>query len=393
MATATGTILMVDSVASELADTAARLAGAQTVSEAKHARARALGDALGLALACYGRSPLLVPAIGSTVDWAYDTKEKQRWVDAFARVLVAGWASMADFQSTLEAAFGEAGAKQLVGSCYLDALDEFRRVDDATPPGTFSAAYWADRYAKKAVGKLTKSFVGKVVIGDRLGKLGQELAVMAQHAGKRLYSIVRDGAGTFVGHFKNGLRLWCGEWQSAIVSDGMIIGTGPASATTKEKTISSDAWKRSIQQIEADALMSVVLKEEEKERVAQIVRDIDAARGAADPGFVRMGFLQIGVSSGSICCLDDVFPRHGAFVDQTMASLDTYSAIKAYVKRYITWALACEELGLVVSHDIPMDPRDLLKTWLPGPFIRKTPDGVEHVFYNRNYDPPGCVVV
>ena len=51
-------------------------------------------------------------------------------------------------------------------------MDEFRRVDDLTPSGTFSATYWADRYAKKAVGRLTKSFVGKVVIGDRLGKLG-----------------------------------------------------------------------------------------------------------------------------------------------------------------------------------------------------------------------------
>ena len=120
---------------------------------------------------------------------------------------------------------------------------------------------------------------------------------------------------------------------------------------------------------------------------------MDAAKGAADPGFVRMGFLQIGVSSGSICCMDDVFPRHGAFVDRAMADLDTYSAIKAYVRRYITWALACEELGLVVSHDISMDPRDLLKTWLKGPFTRTTPDGVEHVFYNPHYDPPGCIVV
>ena len=87
--------------------------------------------------------------------------------------------------------------------------------------------------------------------------------------------------------------------------------------------------------------MTIISKEEEKERVAQIVRDIDAARGAADPGFVRMGFLQIGVSSGSICCLDDVFPGHGAFVERAMADLETYSAIKAYVKRYIAWALAC----------------------------------------------------
>lgn len=97
MTTITGTVLLVDSVASELADTAALLANSQTLSEAKHARARALGDALGLALACYGRSPMIIPAIGSTVDWAYDTKEKQRWIDAFARVLVTGWASMTDF--------------------------------------------------------------------------------------------------------------------------------------------------------------------------------------------------------------------------------------------------------------------------------------------------------
>ena len=46
-----------------------------------------------------------------------------------------------------------------------------------------------------------------------------------------------------------------------------------------------------------------------------------------------------------------------------------------------------------MSHDIPMDPHKLLKTWLKGPFTRYAPDGVEHVFYNRNYDPPGCVVV
>lgn len=97
MSTITGTVLLVDSVASELADTAAHLANSQTLSEAKHARARALGDALGLALACFGRSPMIIPAIGSTVDWAYDTKEKQRWIDAFARVLVTGWASMTDF--------------------------------------------------------------------------------------------------------------------------------------------------------------------------------------------------------------------------------------------------------------------------------------------------------
>lgn len=97
MSTVTGTILLVDSVASELADTAFRLANAKTLTEAKHVKARSLGDALGLALACFGRSPLLVPAIGSTVDWAYDTKEKQRWVDAFGRVLSTGWASMADF--------------------------------------------------------------------------------------------------------------------------------------------------------------------------------------------------------------------------------------------------------------------------------------------------------
>lgn len=148
-----------------------------------------------------------------------------------------------------------------------------------------------------------------------------------------------------------------------------------------------------MQRIEADALLTIVSRDEEKERVARIIRDMDAARCAADPGFVRVGFMQIGVSSGSICCLDDVFPRHGAFVDRAMADLDTYSAIKAYVKRYIDWALACKQLGLVVSHDIPMDPRDLLKTWLKGPFTRTTPDGVEHVFYNRNYDPPGCVVV
>jgi hypothetical protein len=229
MSTITGTVLLVDSVASELADTATRLANAETLSEAKHARARALGDALGMALACFGRLPLIIPAIGSTVDWAYDTKEKQRWVDAFVRVLSTGWASMSEFQSPLETAFGEAGAKQLVGSCCLDALEEFRLIDDDTPSGTFSAGYWADRYAKKAVGKLTKSFVGKIVIRDRLGKIGQELAVVAREASKRLYAIIRDGTGTFVGNFKNGLRLWCGEWPSAIVKDGMIIGTGPAS--------------------------------------------------------------------------------------------------------------------------------------------------------------------
>ena len=97
MSTITGTVLLVDSVASELADTAALLANSQTLSEAKHARARALGDALGLALACFGRSPMIIPAIGSTVDWAYDTKEKQRWIDAFARVLVTGWSTMTDF--------------------------------------------------------------------------------------------------------------------------------------------------------------------------------------------------------------------------------------------------------------------------------------------------------
>lgn len=111
MSTITGTVLLVDSVASELADTAALLANSQTLSEAKHARARALGDALGLALACFGRSPMIIPAIGSTVDWAYDTKEKQRWIDAFARVLVTGWASMTDFQGPLETALGEAGSK------------------------------------------------------------------------------------------------------------------------------------------------------------------------------------------------------------------------------------------------------------------------------------------
>lgn len=160
MSTITGTVLLVDSVASELADTAALIANSQTLSEAKHAKARALGDALGIALACFGRSPMIVPAIGSTIDWAYDTKEKQRWIDAFARVLVTGWSTMTDFQGPLETVLGEARAKQLVGSCYLDALDEFRRIDDTTPSGTFSAGYWADRYAKKAVGRLTKSFVG-----------------------------------------------------------------------------------------------------------------------------------------------------------------------------------------------------------------------------------------
>jgi hypothetical protein len=111
MSTITGTVLLVDSVASELADTAALVSSSRTVTEAKHARARALGDALGLALACFGRSPMIIPAIGSTIDWAYDTKEKQRWVDAFARVLATGWASMTDFQGPLETAFGEAGAK------------------------------------------------------------------------------------------------------------------------------------------------------------------------------------------------------------------------------------------------------------------------------------------
>ena len=111
MSTITSTVLLVDSVASELSDTAALLANSQTLSEAKHARARALGDALGLALACFGRSPMIIPAIGSTVDWAYDTKEKQRWIDAFARVLVTGWASMTDLQGPLETALGEAGAK------------------------------------------------------------------------------------------------------------------------------------------------------------------------------------------------------------------------------------------------------------------------------------------
>jgi len=54
---------------------------------------------------------MIIPAIGSTIDWAYDTKEKQRWVDAFARVLATGWSSMTDFQGPLETAFGEAGAK------------------------------------------------------------------------------------------------------------------------------------------------------------------------------------------------------------------------------------------------------------------------------------------
>lgn len=37
--------------------------------------------------------------------------------------------------------------------------------------------------------------------------------------------------------------------------------------------------------------MSIVAKEEEKDRVARIIRNMDAAKGAADPGFVRMGFL------------------------------------------------------------------------------------------------------
>jgi hypothetical protein len=77
----------------------------------------------------------------------------------------------------------------------------------------------------------------------------------------------------------------------------MILGTGLATSTStktttaKEKTISSDAWKRAVQRIEADALLSIVAKEEENERVARIIRDMDAAKGAADPGFVRMGFL------------------------------------------------------------------------------------------------------
>jgi hypothetical protein len=53
----------------------------------------------------------------------------------------------------------------------------------------------------------------------------------------------------------------------------MILGTGRATSTSTKttaatKTVSSDAWKRAVQSIEADALMSIVAKEEEKERVA-----------------------------------------------------------------------------------------------------------------------------
>jgi len=148
-------------------------------------------------------------------------------------------------------------------------LEEFRRVDDLTPSGTFSATYWADRYAKKAVGRLTKSFVGKIVIGDRLGKLGQEVAIVAREAGKHVYKYIRDNVGRLVDNFKIGLQLWCGERTTAVVQDGMILGTGLATSTsTKEKTISSDAWKRAVQRIEADALLTIISKEEEKERVA-----------------------------------------------------------------------------------------------------------------------------
>jgi hypothetical protein len=94
----------------------------------------------------------------TTGDWAYDTAEKQRWVDAFGKVLLAGWTSLGDEWTTpLEQSLGQAQAKQLIGNCYLDALAEFRTIDAATPSGTFSAQYWADRFAKKAVGKLTKS--------------------------------------------------------------------------------------------------------------------------------------------------------------------------------------------------------------------------------------------
>ena len=115
------------------------------------------------------------------------------------------------------------------------------------------------------MGRLTKSFVGKVVIGDRLGKLGQEVAIVAREAGKHVYKYIRDNVGRLVDNFKIGLQLWCGERTTAVVQDGMILGTGLATSTSTKttaatRTISSDAWKRAVQRIEADALLSIVAK-------------------------------------------------------------------------------------------------------------------------------------
>lgn len=392
-ATVTGTVLLVDAVATELADTAVLAVNAESPTELSHARARVLGDALGVVLSCVGRSPLIIPAIGSTVDWAYDTAEKQRWVNAFGKVLLAGWTSLGDEWTTpLEQSLGQAQAKQLVGNCYLDALAEFRTIDAATPSGTFSAQYWADRFAKKAVGKLTKSFVGQLVVTERMGRLGQEFATIASAAAKRVYAWVRNQAGPFIDAFKTGLKLWCGELDEVYVDSGILM-VGKAAIPTGKPKMHLYQWSRAVDKMRAEALVTQLTNESDKERVRQIVRDMDARRTAADHGFVRLGFLQIGVPQGPSFAWESAWPSRVYSIEQAMADLDTYSHIKAYVKQYITWALACEQLGLVVSHDIPMDPSNLLKTWLKGPFTRTTPDGKEHVFYNRNHDPPGCVVV
>jgi hypothetical protein len=105
------------------------------------------------------------------------------------------------------------------------------------------------------VGKLTKSFVGQLVVTERMGRLGQEFATIASAAAKRVYAWVRDQSGPFIDAFKTGLKLWCGELDEVYVDSGILM-VGKAAIPTGKPKMHLYQWSRAVDKMRAEALVT-----------------------------------------------------------------------------------------------------------------------------------------
>lgn len=119
-----------------------------------------LCEALANALRAIGTLPVDFSNFFSNkaIDWEEEVRLSSAWPGALRAALECSWAAVAELHAPLLTALGEAGARALVGGCFLDALEVFHDLETPNSARPLQADEWGKKYAAAVAARLRASY-------------------------------------------------------------------------------------------------------------------------------------------------------------------------------------------------------------------------------------------